>query len=115
MPKNLSAKNIEQEIGAAQDTPDDVIFEHLSELCYPEQPVSRSLLGTPQTLAGFNRDNLQGYLSTHYRGPRNGGGCCWRCGSQARGRGSRGAFREFRRYAISKPSPAMFGKGGLRG
>ena len=26
---------IVQEIGAAQDTPDDVVFEHLNELCYP--------------------------------------------------------------------------------
>ena len=39
---------IAQEIGAAQDTPDDVVFEHLSELCYPDQPIGRSLLGTPQ-------------------------------------------------------------------
>ncbi len=60
---------IEQEIGAAQDTPDDVVFEHLSELSYPDQAMGRSLLGTPQTLAGFNRDNLQRYLNTHYRGP----------------------------------------------
>ncbi len=30
---------IEQEIGAAQDTPDDVVFEHLNELCYPDQPM----------------------------------------------------------------------------
>src|SRR3954454_19956983 len=27
---------IVQEIGAAQDTPDDVVFEHLNELCYPD-------------------------------------------------------------------------------
>ena len=31
--------------------------------------MGRSLLGTPQTLAGFSRDNLQNYLSTHYHGP----------------------------------------------
>ena len=41
---------IEQEIGAAQDTPDDVIFEHLNELCFPDQPMGRSLLGTAKTL-----------------------------------------------------------------
>src|SRR6202011_100946 len=60
---------IVQEIGAAQDTPDDVVFEHLNELCYPDQPMGRSLLGTAKTLKGFNRDALRGYLSTHYRGP----------------------------------------------
>ena len=60
---------IVQEIGAAQDTPDDVVFEHLNELCFPDQPMGRSLLGTAKTLKGFNRDTLRGYLSTHYRGP----------------------------------------------
>ena len=40
---------IVQEIGAAQDTPDDVVFEHLNELCFPEQPMGRSLLGTAKT------------------------------------------------------------------
>src|SRR6267154_429954 len=60
---------IVQEIGAAQDTPDDVVFEHLNELCYPDQPMGRSLLGTAKTLKAFNRDTLRGYLTTHYRGP----------------------------------------------
>ncbi len=60
---------IEQEIGAAQDTPDDVVFEYLSELCYPDQPIGRSLLGTTATLKTFNRDSLRNYLATHYRGP----------------------------------------------
>ena len=60
---------IVQEIGAAQDTPDDVVFEHLNELCYPDQPMGRSLLGTAKTLKKFDRDMLRSYLSTHYRGP----------------------------------------------
>src|SRR6202047_4705938 len=60
---------IVQEIGAAQDTPDDVVFEHLNELCYPDQPMGRSLLGTAKTLQKFDRDMLNNYLSTHYRGP----------------------------------------------
>ena len=60
---------IVQEIGAAQDTPDDVVFEHLNELCYPDQPMGRSLLGTAKTLKKFDRDMLRDYLSTHYRGP----------------------------------------------
>ena len=60
---------IAQEIGAAQDTPDDVVFEHLNELCYPDQPMGRSLLGTTKTLKKFDRDMLRGYLSKHYRGP----------------------------------------------
>lgn len=60
---------IVQEIGAAQDTPDDVVFEHLQELSFPDQPLGRSLLGTPETLASFGPDSLRKYLGTHYRGP----------------------------------------------
>src|SRR6185312_8724473 len=50
---------IVQEIGAAQDTPDDVVFEHLNELCFPDQPMGRSLLGTAKTLKNFDRDMLR--------------------------------------------------------
>jgi predicted Zn-dependent peptidase len=38
---------IVQEIGAAQDTPDDVVFEHLNELCYPDQPMGRCTIAVP--------------------------------------------------------------------
>ena len=44
---------IVQEIGAAQDTPDDVVFEHLNELCYPDQPMGRSLARNRQDPEGF--------------------------------------------------------------
>ena len=60
---------IEQEIGAAQDTPDDVIFEHMSELAFPEQPMGRSLLGTAESLKTFTGETLHGYLAKHYRAP----------------------------------------------
>jgi predicted Zn-dependent peptidase len=104
---------IEQEIGAAQDTPDDVIFEHLSELCYPDQPLGRSLLGTPQTLASFSRDNLHNYLSTHYHGPD------MVLRPPVRSITSRwlrrsNSVRSFASTPAPKPVPAMFGKGGSR-
>lgn len=105
---------IEQEIGAAQDTPDDVIFEHLSEMCYPDQPMGRSLLGTAQTLAGFSRDSLQDYLSKHYHGPdmvvaAAGAVDHRRVVAEAEQR-----FASFDATSAPKPVPAMFGKGGTR-
>jgi predicted Zn-dependent peptidase len=39
---------IAQEIGAAQDTPDDVVFEHLNELCYPDQPMGARCSAPPR-------------------------------------------------------------------
>ncbi len=105
---------IEQEIGAAQDTPDDVIFEHLSEMCYPDQPMGRSLLGTAQTLAGFNRDKLQGYLSKHYRGPEMVVAAAGAVDHKRVVAEAEQRFASFDATPASKPVPAMFGKGGTR-
>ncbi|WP_424629139.1 M16 family metallopeptidase [Bradyrhizobium sp. SYSU BS000235] len=105
---------IEQEIGAAQDTPDDVVFEHLSELSYPDQAMGRSLLGTPQTLAGFNRENLQRYLNTHYRGPEMVVAAAGAVDHQAVVAEVERRFASFDGTPSPKPTPASFGKGGSR-
>lgn len=61
---------IVQEIGAAQDTPDDLVFEMMQEAAFAGQPIGRSILGTPQTVCGFARDDVKGFLDRHYRGER---------------------------------------------
>ncbi len=60
---------IVQEIGASEDTPDDVIFERLQETAFPEQAVGRTIMGTRQTVRSLDRKHLRTYLSGHYRGP----------------------------------------------
>jgi predicted Zn-dependent peptidase len=55
-----------QEIGEVQDTPDDLIFDLLQEAAYPDQAVGRSILGTVETVSGFSRDSLAGYMGRHY-------------------------------------------------
>ena len=35
-----------QEIGQANDTPDDIIFDHFQETAFPDQPMGRPVLGT---------------------------------------------------------------------
>ena len=58
-----------QEIGATEDTPDDLVFEFLQGIAFPNQSVGRSILGTPQSVKSFNDVNLRTYLSRNYRGP----------------------------------------------
>jgi len=58
-----------QEIGAAEDTPDDQVFEFLQATAFPDQSVGRSILGTPQSVKSFNGANLRTYLARNYRGP----------------------------------------------
>jgi predicted Zn-dependent peptidase len=60
---------IMQEIGAAEDTPDDLVFDHLQSTAFPNQSVGRSILGTPETVRSFSGKRLRAYLSRNYRGP----------------------------------------------
>jgi predicted Zn-dependent peptidase len=59
---------IVQEIGAAEDTPDDLIWDRLQETAYTGQPIGRSILGTPVTVRSFDRERLAHYLQRNYRG-----------------------------------------------
>ncbi len=60
---------IVQEIGAVADTPDDLIFEHLNAIAFPDQPLGRSILGTAKTVRSFQGGMLRDYLGRNYRAP----------------------------------------------
>jgi predicted Zn-dependent peptidase len=70
-PKELTREQnvIVQEIGASEDSPDDVVFDHLQTQAFPGQPVGRSILGTRESVCGFDAAKLRAYLSRNYRGP----------------------------------------------
>ena len=55
-----------QEIGQANDTPDDIIFDHFQGAAFPGQAMGRPVLGTPDTVTNMSRGALTGYLGTHY-------------------------------------------------
>jgi predicted Zn-dependent peptidase len=55
-----------QEIGQANDTPDDIIFDHFQECAYPGQAMGRPVLGTPEIIRRLSRESVMGYLREHY-------------------------------------------------
>ncbi len=55
-----------QEIGQANDTPDDIIFDHFQETAYPSQPMGRPVLGTEAIIRALPREALVGYMGRHY-------------------------------------------------
>lgn len=55
-----------QEIGQANDTPDDIIFDHFQSTAYPTQPMGRPVLGTEALIRGMGRDTLMRYMKRHY-------------------------------------------------
>lgn len=58
-----------QEIGAVEDTPDDLVFDLFSAAAYPGQPIGRTILGTPERVSGFDRASIATYLGRHYAAP----------------------------------------------
>ena len=55
-----------QEIGLCLDTPDDIIFDWLQETAYPDQPMGRTILGPPERVRAFGRNDLCGFVESHY-------------------------------------------------
>ena len=55
-----------QEIGQALDTPDDIVFDWLQEVSYPDQPFGRTILGPEERVSSFTRKDLQGFVKEHY-------------------------------------------------
>ncbi|MBT5187305.1 MAG: insulinase family protein [Kordiimonadaceae bacterium] len=56
-----------QEIGQAEDTPDDIVFDLLQSAAYVEQPLGRPILGTTDLVNSFKPDDLDNYMSGHYK------------------------------------------------
>jgi predicted Zn-dependent peptidase len=59
-----------QEIGQAEDTPDDIIFDHFQERAFPDQPMGWPVLGRAEIVGALPRDVVAGYLETRYRPER---------------------------------------------
>ena len=59
-----------QEIGQVNDTPDDLVFDHLQGVAFPDQPMGRAVLGTPERVSVFGRQQLLVYMASHYKAPR---------------------------------------------
>ena len=55
-----------QEIGQALDTPDDIIFDWLHEVSYPDQPFGRTILGPAERVASFRKTDFEGFVGHHY-------------------------------------------------
>ncbi len=55
-----------QEIGQANDTPDDIVFDHFQATAYGSQAMGRPVLGTEDTIKAMSREALTGYMRRHY-------------------------------------------------
>jgi predicted Zn-dependent peptidase len=107
----LEQNVIVQEIGAVADTPDDLIFEYLQATAFPEQPLGRSILGTPVTVRSFDGVKLRDYLGRHYRAPDMVIAAAGAINHDAVVAEVEKRFASFNGPAGPAPAPARFGGG----
>ena len=63
-----------QEIGQAEDTPDDIIFDHFQEIAFPDQAMGRPVLGRAEIVRELPREIVAGYMASRYRAGADGAG-----------------------------------------
>ncbi len=58
-----------QEIRQANDTPDDIVFDHFQESAFPDQPMGRPVLGRPEVVNAMDKEGVLSYMSERYGAP----------------------------------------------
>jgi predicted Zn-dependent peptidase len=63
---NKEREVIQQEIAAAQDSPDDLAFDLLHQAAFPEQAIGRPILGTVKSVGAIEAAGLRDFLKERY-------------------------------------------------
>ena len=61
------AEVVLQELAEAEDTPSDIIFDHLWSQAFAGQPLGRSILGSDTSVRAVRQADLFAWRDTHYR------------------------------------------------
>lgn len=56
-----------QEIGQAEDTPDDIVFDYFQEAAFPNQSMGRPVLGRAEIIEALRADEIAAYQNSRYR------------------------------------------------
>ena len=59
-----------QEIAAANDQPDDLVFDLAQAASFGDHPLGRSILGTHDLIGAVSRDQIMSWRNRHYMGAR---------------------------------------------
>src|SRR6202171_5252609 len=102
---------IVQEIGAVEDTPDDLVFDRLQATAFPDKSVGRPILGTPETVRSFTSAGIRTYLARNYRAPDMLVAAAGAIEHKAIVEEAEKRFASFTGPAAPVPAPAHFGGG----
>ncbi|HEX5957616.1 MAG TPA: pitrilysin family protein, partial [Hyphomicrobiaceae bacterium] len=59
-----------QEIAATRDSPDEIAYELLQEVAFPDQAIGRPILGTAASVKSFKTGDLRRFLTDNYSANR---------------------------------------------
>ncbi len=59
-----------QEIAAACDTPDDLVFDVAQDSAFPDHALGRSILGRPERVSSYGPGTISAYRARHYGAAR---------------------------------------------
>jgi predicted Zn-dependent peptidase len=63
---NKEREVIQQEIAAAQDSPDELVFDLLHQAAFPDQAIGRPILGTEKSVGALQAADLKAFLKARY-------------------------------------------------
>jgi predicted Zn-dependent peptidase len=104
-----------QEIGQARDTPDDIVFDHLQAVIYPDQPMGWPILGEDHTVNAFRREDLRAYMDSNYRAGDMTLVASGAVEHQSIVRLAEEKFARLKHGNVVLPSPAQYVGGDMRG
>ena len=59
-----------QELAQTEDSPEEMVMEYFAGLCYQNQPMGRSILGSQENIRSFTRNNINDFVKEYYSADR---------------------------------------------
>ena len=56
-----------EEINSYKDSPSELIFDDFEEMIYPNDPIGRNILGSPETVKSFSSTMINGFIEKNYQ------------------------------------------------
>ncbi len=102
------------EIGQSNDTPEDVLFDRFQATAFPDQPVGRPTLGTPDLVDAIGRAALIDYMRRHYTAGRIVVAAAGKVEHDGFVRSVEAAFGGLDAAPAAAPEPAVYAGGDCR-
>ena len=103
-----------QEIGQAEDTPDDIVFDHFQATAFPDQPMGRPVLGRAEIVGNMQGATIADYMRRHYGPERLVLAAAGQVDHEALVELARQAFTDLASSGAHAPEPARYTGGESR-